>query len=554
MSLVKGYPDYMRESIELVEKTRDERLEHTFEKSYRFLTLEEREEVLHRYHPDYREGAKRRVRVGPNKGDLMYNEVADLLESHPLIDPDEIDLSVVDYDPEILIIGSGGAGLTAALWAMESGIPAEDILISTKLRLGDSNSKMSQGGIQAATRPEDSPVVHFLDTMGGGGFANDPELVRCLVTDGPFMISWLIELGVMFDRAPDGTLQTDYGGGCSIKRVHCCKDYTGLEMMRNLMDEVENAGVPVLEFTPAIELLMDDKGQVAGAVLWNMETKEYYIARAKATILTTGGLGRLHLQGFATTNHYGATADGIVLAYRVGCRLVHMDTVQYHPTGAAYPEAIVGLLCTEKLRGRGGAQVVNRNGEIFVNPLEPRDVLASMIIRECYERNMGVVTPTGMRGVWLDTPMIDMIHGEGATKKAFPAMVRLFARHGIDITQDPILVFPTLHYQNGGIAINTKAETEVPGLYAAGEVTGGVHGRNRLMGNSWLELVVFGRRAGMNAAERVKRVSLGRLTLDHVVKYERMLEEAGIKTDRRAPILLPDYRGERAISHELRIL
>jgi succinate dehydrogenase/fumarate reductase flavoprotein subunit len=553
MELIRGYPENMRGSIELVEKTRAERLKHPYKETYGFLSLEERDEVLQKHHPDYKKEMKRPLKIGPNKGDLMPHEVADILEAHPLINPKDIDLSHIDYDTDILIIGSGGTGLAAALWANYSGTKAEEILIATKLRLGDANSKMSQAGIQAADRPQDSPTLHYLDIMGAGHFVNDPELVKTFVKEAPFIIKWHEELGVMYDREPDGTMIEDLVGGLCRLRVHCCRDYTGLEIMRNLMDEVQNIGIPFLEFSSAIELIMDEYDQVAGAVLWNMETEEYTVVRAKSTILATGGFGRLHIQDFATTNHYGATADGLVLAYRVGTKLRDMDSVQYHPTGAAYPEAIVGLLCTAKLRGRG-AQPVNKHGRVFVNPFEPRDVEAAMIIRECYERSNGVETPTGMKGLWLDTPMIDILNGEGTIEKAFPAMLRQFQRQDIDIRKDPILVFPTLHYQNGGVIINVKAETPVPGLFAAGEVTGGVHGKNRLVGNSWMELQVFGRRAGIYAAERAKKAKLGKLTLNHLVRYERILKEANIKTDRRVPILLPEYRGEKVLSRALNLL
>jgi succinate dehydrogenase/fumarate reductase flavoprotein subunit len=553
MELIRGYPENMRGSIELVEKTRAERLKHPYKETYGFLSLEERDEVLQKHHPDYKKEMKRPLKIGPNKGDLMPHEVADILEAHPLINPKDIDLSHIDYDTDILIIGSGGTGLAAALWANYSGTKAEEILIATKLRLGDANSKMSQAGIQAADRPQDSPTLHYLDIMGAGHFVNDPELVKTFVKEAPFIIKWHEELGVMYDREPDGTMIEDLVGGLCRLRVHCCRDYTGLEIMRNLMDEVQNLGIPFLEFSSAIALIKDEYDQVAGAVLWNMETEEYTVVRAKSTILATGGFGRLHIQDFATTNHYGATADGLVLAYRVGTKLRDMDSVQYHPTGAAYPEAIVGLLCTAKLRGRG-AQPVNKHGRVFVNPFEPRDVEAAMIIRECYERSNGVETPTGMKGLWLDTPMIDILNGEGTIEKAFPAMLRQFQRQDIDIRKDPILVFPTLHYQNGGVIINVKAETPVPGLFAAGEVTGGVHGKNRLVGNSWMELQVFGRRAGIYAAERAKKAKLGKLTLNHLVRYERILKEANIKTDRRVPILLPEYRGEKVLSRALNLL
>ena len=549
MKLIRGYPEYMRESIELVAKTRQRRLKETFRK----MTLDERDEVLSKYHPDYKEGTKRPVRIGPNKGDIMPNELADLLESHPLIDPSEIDLSHIDYDVDILIIGGGGGGLVSALWANNSGIPTENILLVTKLRVGDSNSIMSQGGVQAADRPEDSPVRHYLDVIGGGHFANDPELVKTLVTEGPYLIKWLEELGVMFDKDENGEFIERPGGGTSRFRLHSAKDYTGMEIVRVVRDEFRNREIPHLEFTSAVELIKDDQGHVAGAVLYNMETKEYYIARAKATILATGGYGRLHLQNFPTTNHYGATGDGLVLAYHVGAPLRDMDSAQYHPTGAAYPEQIVGLLITEKVRGMG-AQVVNKYGEQFVFPLEPRDVEAASIIRECYGRNNGVITPTGMRGVWLDSPMIELISGEGTIRKNLSAMWRMYRRFGIDMTEDPILVFPTLHYQNGGVAIDSTTATKVPGLFAAGEVEGRVHGKNRLMGNSILDYLVFGKRAGIYAAKYARNAKIGKLTLDHVYKYEEMLKEAGIKTDRRSPILLPDYRGRKTIERTIDLL
>ncbi|GAH47916.1 unnamed protein product, partial [marine sediment metagenome] len=276
------------------------------------------------------------------------------------------------------------------------------------------------------------------------------------------------------------------------------RDYTGLEEMRTIRDEMRQRNmhgrkIDWLEFEPVIELLMDDKGQVAGAILMNLETKQMSVVRARAVVMATGGVGRTHIQGFPTTNHYGATADGLVLAYRVGCPLVHMDTMQYHPTGAAFPPQILGLLITEKVRTLG-AELVNCDGEQFVHPLEARDTEASAEIRECKERGKGVTTPTGEVGLWEDSPMVDIIRGEGTIARELPAMVRQFARFDIDMIHKPMLVYPTLHYQNGGIKIKADASTSVPGLFAAGECEGGVHGRNRLIGNSTLDLFVFGRR------------------------------------------------------------
>jgi succinate dehydrogenase/fumarate reductase flavoprotein subunit len=545
------YPEYMKPSLEKVAQTRAKRFELAKSGKPVFppMSAEEREEVLQKYHPDYKPDARRKVRVGPNKGELLTAEVADLLESHSRIDPKKFDLSNPDYETDILIIGGGGGGCAAAIEAMRNGAKS---IISTKLRLGDANSMMSQGGMQAADMPQDSPTRHYLDAMGGGHFDNKPELVRALTEDGPEIVKWLEDLGVVWDKMPDGTMQVLHGGGTSRKRMHSCRDYTGAIIMRTLMDEVRNHPdmIEVLEFMPTVELLLDDKGQCAGGILYNMETEEYFTVKAKATIIATGGFGRLHIRGFDTTNHYGATGDGLIIAYRAGANLLYMDSVQYHPTGAVYPEQIAGFLITEKIRGAGG-QPINKDGELFVFPREPRDVEAAAIIRECLGRKNGITTQSGRVGIWLDSPLIEMLQGEGYIKKQFPAMFRQFNRYGIDITKEPMLIFPTLHYQNGGIEINEKAETSIPGLYVAGEASGGVHGRNRLMGNSVLDYNVFGRRAGRNAADYVKKAKLGSLTLEHVLKYEKELKEAGVKTNRIAPVLLPLYTPEAVRKRQL---
>ena len=547
MKLIDGYPEYMMESIKLVEEKREKNMSKTLKP----MSLKEREKILNEFHPDYMKGTRREVRIGIDKGKIFYEGIVDLLEARPIVNPEDIDLSKIDYEIDLLIIGGGGAGTVAALFAYESGIPRDRILIVTKLRHGDANSMMAQGGIQAADRPEDSPVLHYLDIYGGGHFTNKPELARALALDAPLIIKWHEELGVMYDRQENGEFQELSGGGTCRNRLHSCKDYSGMEIMRNIRDRARNLEIPVLEFCPIVELLMDDKGQVAGGIAFNLETYEYYVIRAKATILATGGSGRLHLANYPTTNHYGATGDGLVMAYHVGANLRDLDTIQIHPTGDAYPEPIVGILSTEKIRGLG-AIPVNANGDPFVFPLEPRDVESAALIRECRE-GRGIVTPTGMPGVWLDTPMIEIIHGEGTIATKLAGELRKFNRFGIDMTKHPILVYPTLHYQNGGVEINERTETRVPGLFAAGEVTGGVHGKNRLMGNSLLDYNVFGRRAGIYAAKYIKKAKIGKLTLAHLKKYNKMLEQAGIKTEKTAPILLPEYRGEKAISRALDI-
>lgn len=415
-------------------------------------------------------------------------------------------------------------------------------MIVTKLRIGDANTMMAEGGIQAADKENDSPAQHYLDVMGGGHFANVPELVEKLVCDGPSAINWLDKLGVLFDKDEDGNMITTHGGGTSRKRMHAAADYSGAEIMRTLRDEVMNRQIPVVDFTAAIEIIKDTDGKAAGAVLLNMETNEILVARAKTVIIATGGAGRMHYQGFPTSNHYGATADGLVLAYRAGAPLLYQDTLQYHPTGVAFPSQIYGALVTEKVRSMG-AMFVNAEGEVFMHPLETRDVAASGIIRECKERGKGVHTPVA-DGIWLDTPMIDMIHGEGTLEKRLPGMLRMYLRCGIDMRKVPIVIYPTLHYQNGGIKIGVNGMSEVENLYVAGEAVGGIHGRNRLMGNSLLDIIVFGRNAGKEAGAKCKEVELKELTLSHVDDYSKMLSDAGIEPKVVSPKLLPDYRPE----------
>ncbi len=527
----------MLESIKKVEATREERMKT----EPRRMTAEEKDELLKAYHPDYRADGFAEIKVGPNKGQKAPKELTDLLHSNSRLLKDKVDISKIDYETDVLVIGGGGAGSSAAIEAHEAGA---DVMIVTKLRIGDANTMMAEGGIQAADKENDSPVQHYLDAFGGGHFAARPELLRRLVMEAPDAIRWLNDLGVMFDKEEDGRMVTTHGGGTSRKRMHACKDYSGAEIMRNLRDEVLNRQIPVIEFTSAVELIKDDKGQVAGAVLLNMETGDYLVAKAKTVVIATGGAGRLHYQNFPTSNHYGATADGLVLGYRLGAPLLYQDTIQYHPTGVAYPSQIFGALVTEKVRSLG-AMLVNKDGEAYAHPLETRDVSASAIIREC-ANGRGVDTPLGS-GVWLDTPMIEILGGEGTIEKRIPAMMRMYLNYGIDMRKQPILVYPTLHYQNGGLEIGGDGFTKaVPNLLVAGEAVGGIHGRNRLMGNSLLDIIVFGRNAGKAAAAKAKDITIGEMNLDHIDAYAKELEEAGLATEAVSPLLLPKYaRHER---------
>jgi succinate dehydrogenase / fumarate reductase flavoprotein subunit len=233
------------------------------------------------------------------------------------------------------------------------------------------------------------------------------------------------------------------------------------------------------------------------------------------------------------------------MAYRAGARCIFLDSIQYHPTGVIWPEQMFGLLVSEHLRVRS-AQLVNVEGARFINELETRDCVAAAIIRECRARDLGVPTVSGSVGVWLDTPLIDMAHGNGTVQHLFAGIHGRFREFGIDPAHEPILIFPTQHYQNGGILIDPNGQTSVPGLYAVGEVCGGVHGRNRLGANSMVDILVFGRRAGLHAAASRAGALEGNLSLEHVRRHNDQVAELVGEAARTAPILLPDYSGNKA--------
>ncbi|MGB9627951.1 MAG: FAD-binding protein, partial [Thermodesulfobacteriota bacterium] len=258
------YTAELKRLIKRVEATRPMRIEKKKRgEEFPMLSLKEREERLRKYHPDFKEGARREIRVGPNKGYAISPEIVDLLEARSRVNPDLIDLTKIAYETDVLIIGGGGAGTAAALTAQENGAK---VLIATKLRHGDANTMMAEGGIQAATKgSKDSPYYHYLDVLGGGHFKNVPELVYTLVTEAPKVLAWLENLGCMFTKFPDGRLKSLHGGGTCRKRMHYAADITGAEIMRTLRDEARNRveDIKVLEFSPAVELILNEHGHCA---------------------------------------------------------------------------------------------------------------------------------------------------------------------------------------------------------------------------------------------------------------------------------------------------
>ena len=272
------YSEKFQKSLELVTEAREKNIALEPER----MTAQQKEDLLAAFHPDYRQDQFDVLKIGPNKGDKVPFELAEILQAHSRISADCVDLSKPDYETDVLIIGGGGAGASAAIEANEAGA---DVMIVTKLRIGDANTMMAEGGIQAADKPNDSPAIHFVDAFGGGHFAAKRELLQKLVCDAPEAIQWLSELGVEFDKDADGTMVTTHGGGTSRKRMHAAKDYSGAEIMRTLRDEVFNRNIPVIDFTAAIELILDENGNAAGAVLMNMETKELLVAKATTVII-----------------------------------------------------------------------------------------------------------------------------------------------------------------------------------------------------------------------------------------------------------------------------
>lgn len=495
-------------------------------------------ELLAAHHPDHGPNARVALAVGVNRGEPCQPELARQLQANALID--DVDIAGAQLaTTDVLVLGGGGAGCAAALSAAQQGAR---VLLATKLRLGDSNTVMAEGGIQAAVGEDDSPQQHFEDTLRAGHSCGEPELVAQMVLDGPDVIRWLIRLGMAFDLEDDrplgGNLLRKKPGGASAARILSYRDYTGLEMMRVLREAVElDAAIDTWNRCPVVELLCDERGRCAGAVLYNLEWRSFVLVRARAVVLATGGAGRLHLNRFPTSNHYGATADGLVLAYRLGARLRELDSFQYHPTGIAFPPHLAGGLVSEAARS-AGAKLINGEGERFVDELATRDAVASAILRECAEGRG--IEREGQRGVFLDTPTLEL-QQPGILNQRLVTLCHLARKCGHDPALEPFLVYPTLHYQNGGVAVDKQGAASVPGLYCVGELAGGIHGRNRLMGNALLDILSLGRRAGKAAASMAGRFIGERAGIGHVHAWQRELTLAGLPLQAKAPQLFPDY-------------
>ncbi|HXW98515.1 MAG TPA: fumarate reductase (CoM/CoB) subunit TfrA [Methanomicrobiales archaeon] len=412
----------------------------------------------------------------------------------------------------VLVIGSGGAGVRAAVEAAEHG---DTVLVSKSIAGKGGCTPMAEGGYNAALREGDSCVTHKEDTIRGGAYLNDPDLVDILVNEAPERFRELVAWGAVFDRTEAGEFAQRAFGGARVPRTCYAGDRTGHEMMMTLLERLRSSAVTVLQEIAVVDLLKRE-GRVVGAVALD-RNGEIMSLQADATIVATGGASRIY---DISTNSATGTGDGFAMGYRAGAELIDMEMVQFHPTGAVYPYDARGRLVTEAVRGEGGI-LLNTKGERFMERYDPdrmelstRDVVARSIAREVDE---GRGTPN--LGVYLDVTHLP----PEVIEQRLPMMLEQFLAFGIDIRTEKMEVSPTAHHFMGGMRINAKCETTVPGLYACGEAAGGVHGANRLGGNSLAETQVFGKRAGEAAGKAPSRDI--RIDTRQLEAYRRKLDE-----------------------------
>ena len=453
----------------------------------------------------------------------------------------------ITHDHDVLIIGAGGAGLRAAVAASAAGVK---VAVISKSLLGKAHTVMAEGGIAAAmgnVDDRDSWRVHFADTMRGGQYLNNWRMAELHAKEAPDCVHELEAWGAVFDRTKDGRILQRNFGGHRYPRLAHVGDRTGLEMIRTLQDHGIHLGLDVfMEHT--IVTLLKDGNRIAGAFGYDRERGRFHLFRAKAVVLATGGIGRAYS---ITSNSWEYTGDGHSLAYHAGASLMDMEFVQFHPTGMIWPPSVRGILVTEGVRGEGGV-LRNKNGERFMfkdippayvnqtadseeegwrytqgdkNARRPpelltRDHVARGIRREVQE---GRGSPHG--GVFLDIAWIKERIPNAAEhiKKKLPSMYHQFKQLAdIDITQVPMEVGPTTHYMMGGVQVDADSQmSDVPGLFAAGECAAGLHGANRLGGNSLSDLLVFGKRAGEYAAEYAKKNPQGAVNTAELASMEK---------------------------------
>ena len=392
---------------------------------------------------------------------------------------------------DVLVVGSGASGLAAALSAERAGAR---VALVTKGALQSCNSAKAQGGIQAAFGDDDSPEQHAEDVWQSSHETADRRLVEVLTAEAPTAIHWLEEQGVAFTRE-NGGYRLARCGGATRKRLLQVGDRTGHAITTALRDAYTASGGESFPNSPLVSLEQRENGWVATC---RQKNGNELVIEAGAVVMAAGGrcYREAEERGELSTNHPGATGEVTRLALELGAQSRDLDALQYHPNGGAWPPTMQGYSIPETTRAYG-ATLLNSEGKEFTDPLGPRDEVSQAIFDEV-EAGRGVETPDARPAVLLDTTRVP----EADAEISLPYMLRRYRSAGIDPLREAILTYPVLHYQNGGLVIDEHGETTLPGLFACGEIAGGTHGRNRMMGNSLLECTVFGRRAGQAAAEK----------------------------------------------------
>ncbi len=415
---------------------------------------------------------------------------------------------------DVLIIGAGGAGLRAAVEAFDQGA---SVTVVSKSLLGKAHTVMAEGGIAAAlgdVDPQDNWKVHFSDTIVEGVYISDWRLVEKLAKEAPDRVFELEKFGALFDRTPEKKIMQRAFGAHTYRRLCHVGDKTGLEIIRTLEEQALHRDIRIMDEVFITTLIVEDK-EVLGAVGFKLRTGEIVAFQAKTVIIAAGGCGRLYK---VTSNSWETTGDGIALAFQAGAVMQDMEMIQFHPTGMVWPPGVKGLLVTEGVRGEGGI-LLNAKGDRFMltyspkkKELDARDVVARAIYHEIIE---GRGTEHG--GVYLDISN----KGEAFIKKKLPGMYMQFKEFaGVDITKDKMEVAPTVHYYMGGIRVDPEtSQSNIDGLFAVGEAAAGVHGANRLGGNSLADLLVFGKQVGLAAAKYAKKSKEKKIS-DKTVKDE----------------------------------
>jgi len=467
----------------------------------------------------------------------------------------------ITHEHDVLVIGAGGAGLRAAVEASAAGVK---VAVISKSLLGKAHTVMAEGGIAAALADvddRDNWRVHFADTMRGGQYLNNWRMAELHAKEAPACVRELEAWGALFDRTADGRILQRNFGGHKYPRLAHVGDRTGLEMIRTLQDHGIHLGMDTyMEHT--VVTLLKDSGRVVGALGYDRERGRFHLFRAKAVVLATGGIGRAFK---ITSNSWEYTGDGLALAYHAGAALMDMEFVQFHPTGMIWPPSVQGILVTEGVRGEGGV-LRNKDGRRFMfddipplytnstadseeegwrytqgdkNARRPPELLTRDHVARCIRREVreGRGSPHG--GVFLDIAWIKERIPRAAEhiKKKLPSMYHQFKQLAdIDITQEPMEVGPTTHYMMGGVRVDGDSQmSDTPGLFAAGECAAGLHGANRLGGNSLSDLLVFGKRAGEYAARFAKENSLGSVNPNEVESAERRALEPFAKDGPEGP-------------------